>query len=172
MENPDENEKYLPAALSDPLRILIVEDDKMMAEWVSKNISPIRDVFPAAEITIVHEFDEATHIINLNPPPHAVLLDLGLPKYTWQEVVVKVSEIEERAAVVIITGHKKTDVEALLVDKNVEVLEKEPGLWAPNNIIRAIVRALERRKLAMEKKNFSEVRNMICRLKAHYGPTA
>lgn len=166
------DEQYLPAALTDPPRILIVEDDKMMAEWVAKNISPIRDVFPAAEITIVHELDEALSIIKQDPPPHAALLDLGLPKYTWQEVVVKVSEIEERTAVVIITGHKKTDVEALLIDKNVEVLEKEPGLWAPNHIIRAIVRALERRKLALEKKNFSEMRNMIGKLKAHYGPTA
>lgn len=162
----------LPRAVSTPLHVLIVEDDTHMAEWVQEHIKPLRAAFPRATIEIVNTWLAAQAAIASDPPPNVTLLDLTLPDSTMHETIARVSIIEQRSAVVIITGHKTEDVEALLVDRRVEVLHKSPSLFAPGNIIRAIYRALERKSMADEQQRFRGLRDILSTLaEKGYGPS-
>jgi len=160
----------LAPALSTPLQILIVEDDHNMALWVTKHLDPLKEAFPRASIAVVHTWADAEKVIAADPPPNVALLDLSLPDSKMVETINRVPMIEERCAVVIITGHNKDDVEKLLVDKKVEVLEKKPSLFGTGTIIRAIVRAWERKALQDEVQLFKGARSIVYELKSRgYG---
>lgn len=162
----------LPRAVSVPLHVLIVEDDSHMAEWVQQHIEPLRAAFPRAVIEIVSTWLAAQSAIACEPPPNVTLLDLTLPDSTMLETIARVSIIEQRSAVVIITGHKTEDVEALLVDSRVEVLHKSPSLFMPGSIIRAIYRALARKEMADEQQRFKGLREILSTLaEKGYGPS-
>lgn len=160
-----------PPALSIPLHILIVDDEESFAGLVARQLNSLQEAFPRALIEVVHTRDEAERIIASEPPPNVALLDLKLPRVdgapdmTLREAVERAMKLDERTAVVIITGHRKEDVEELLIDSHIEVLHKNPSIWLPGNIIRAIVRALERKQLAEAKGRFSKVRGIVETLK-------
>lgn len=147
------------------LHILIVEDEPAVANFVKAQVDAIHDAFPNALIEIVGTWEQASAAIYAEPPPTITLLDLSLPGSTMLETIKRATEIDARTAVVIITGHKREELSKYLGDSKIEVLHKEPSLWAAGNIIRACVRAMERKSLAEEKGRFAQLRSIIQELK-------
>lgn len=160
-----------PPALSTPLHILIVDDEKSFAELMERQVHALQDAFPRAVIEVVHDWTEAIRAVQSEPPPSVTLLDLKMPGpggelLELREAVKHAIEFDERTAVVIVSGHRRSDIEELLVDSRIEVLHKDESLWKPGNVIRALVRAMERKSLAEEKGRFSRLRGIVDELKS------
>lgn len=153
------------------LHVLIVEDDKLLARLIEHHVGPIREAFPDAIITVVHEWPDARKYLETDPAPNVVLLDLTVPGSELLETIARVDALEERSALVIITGHKPEEFMGLFKSK-VEVLLKTPSLWNPGTIMRAIVRALERKEIEQQDARFAGIRDIINQLHSHgYGPS-
>lgn len=160
-----------PVALSYPLTILIVDDEVVFTTLIARQLRALQEAFPQSVIEVVHDWTSAIRAIQAEPPPSVALLDLKMPgpdgssELDLKQAVAKAMELDERTAVVVITGHRKEDVEALLVGSSIEVLEKGQSLWHPGNIIRAIVRALDRKQCADAQDRFLKVRGIVETLK-------
>lgn len=153
------------------LHVLIVEDDQLLAKLIEHHVGPIREAFPDAIVTVVHEWLDARQYLEQEPAPNVVLLDLSLPGSELLETIARVDALEERSALVIITGHRPEEFAGLFQSK-VEVLLKTPSLWNPGTIMRAIVRALERKEVEQQASRFAGIRDIINQLHSHgYGPT-
>lgn len=148
------------------LAVLIVEDEPTMAYCVRSQVNAIQEAFPNAVIEVVSTWEQASGVIYAEPPPTITLLDLSLPGSTMVETIKRATEIDSRTAVIIITGHKRDEVAKYLGNSKIEVLHKEPALWGSGNIIRACVRAMERKSLEEEKGRFSRLRAIIDELKS------
>lgn len=170
--SPDDLFASYPEALSAPLRILIVDDEVSFAAVMEIQVRVLQESFPRAVIEVVHNWTEAIRAVQAEPPPSVTLLDLrmpegnGAPFVELREAVRRAIEFDDRTAVVIVSGHRRADIEELLVDSQIEVLQKDSSLLSPGNIIRALVRAMERKSLAEEKGRFSRLRGIINELKS------
>lgn len=152
---------------SAPLYILIVEDSETVAAVIERTIGRLREWFPDAVIQAVTSWADAIRYINADPAPDLTLLDLTLPDATMHESIARVKHLEERTAVVIITGQKRETVEERLIDSEVEILEKNPSLWAGDGIIRAMARAMLRRNRVASEARFSRIDDYLTRIKAN-----
>lgn len=144
---------------------LVVEDDRTVAYFVEGQLAAIREAFPHAVIQLVHTWKDAGRVIFADPAPTVILMDLSMPGSTREETIARVAEIEERSAVIIITGHNEDDVRRMLGESKVEILRKDPRLMSQGFLIRAIVRALSRKQLADEQGRFAKLRTIIQELK-------
>lgn len=154
------------------IHVLIVEDEPTMAGWVALTLEPLRVMFPGAKIEVVHSWKEAQQIIYAEPAPTIILLDLLMPDSTLMQTLAQVPGIEERSALLIITGQHRDDVDRGLMGRKVEILQKGADIARPNAIISAITRALERKALLKEQQRFASLAEIIEALHAKgYGTT-
>jgi DNA-binding NtrC family response regulator len=101
--------------------------------------------FPLAEITVVRSFREAREKAFSFPFPDCIILDLTLLDYTWEETLRESDQLEERAPLIIVTGHPVEKVKAKLNNREIEVVPKTPETLEANFLIAAIARAINRR---------------------------
>lgn len=147
-----------------PLRILIVEDQPSMAAVLAHKVDKLRRWFPKAEVLTRHTMAEALALISIDPPPDSILLDLSLPDSDMKETISRVASFTQRSAVVIITGHTGHEVEELLIGQEVEVLRKTGPVFQSDDIIRAIVRAMMRRKTVQSEQRMAKFAQVLQQL--------
>lgn len=148
------------------VHILVVEDEPIMAGWMLSVLEPLRTFFPGAVIDVVHSWKDAQAIIFAEPAPTIVLLDLLMPDSNLAQTLSQVPSIEDRCALLIVTGQHRDDVEKGLHGRRVEILEKGPETSNRRSFISAITRALECREKRAEQERFNSVRSIIEELHA------
>jgi DNA-binding response OmpR family regulator len=110
------------------MKILIVEDDRSMAQMLTVLMLPLKKEFPGSEVDVVHNFEDAKRIIQGMPAPDIALLDLSLPPLRHEQTIARLHEIEGRCAIVIVTGHPTSQVRELLGDRKIEIVHKTPRM--------------------------------------------
>lgn len=145
------------------LNILIVEDDPVMGPYIIAEVSALRTKYPDATLTLVRTKESALRIVRDNFPPDAVLLDLTLEDSGFEETLASVDEIDERSAVVIITGHSRDRIKPMLRNSQIEIITKKPDTINGSTLIRALCRALLRKNDATQriKDNITKLREFI-----------
>lgn len=129
------------------MHILIVEDENTMSMIMSKIVGPIVENFPNSTIQIATHLYEALDVVARTPAPDIVLLDLSLPDSTMENTIAKLTQIEDRSPVVIVTGHARESLESLLAGRDTEFIQKQDAdFFKSGYIIGIILRVLQRRK--------------------------
>ena len=171
-QSPDSLFASYPPAISGPLRILVVDDQADFALLITRQFRELQLAFPLSQIEVVHNWEAAMRAVRADPPPHIALVDLKMPESDGElsfpdlkEAVRRAVAIDEIVAVVIVTGTKIADVEDLLVNDRIEVLHKDSSLWNPGTLVRAAIRAMERKSLADERGRFAQLWNIVSELK-------
>lgn len=142
---------------SAPLRILIVEDQPSVALVVAAKIERIRAWFPRAMVMTVHTMQDALETIHRDPAPDSVVLDLWLPDSDMKSTIAMVASISSRSAVVILTGDKSKEIDELLVGQEVEVIRKTGTAFQTDEILRAVVRSIMKRKNAQSEERLARM---------------
>lgn len=171
----------MPNPTETPVHVLIVDDERDVAEWVERCQQPIRDTFPGAKIQKAYSWVDfrdsngqfhtgAKTIIFSDPPPTIVLLDLTMPDSDAMTTLSQVPAIEDRSALLLVTGRSREEVEGILFPRKVEILSKsEEGSMMPKTILAAMIRALKRRA---SESRFTAIEGILERLYSKgYGPT-
>ena len=83
------------------MKVLIIEDDQEITEAVSLAFQ-IR--WPEAELVSTRLGEKGIELVE-NEAPDIVILDLGLPDISGQEVLVKIRRINSEVNVIITSGH-------------------------------------------------------------------
>lgn len=146
--------------------ILICEDDPNTVLLMERKIAPyLAGKFPDARIARTSSRRDADRIIGLEMPPDVTVLDLVLEDSSMQETIACVERFDSRTAVIIVSGHQKTKIEELLVNSEVEILEKKPGFLEVlvSAIARAVVRGSKKRASA----RLSRMAELIKDLEGH-----
>jgi two-component system response regulator TctD len=81
------------------MRILLVEDDVVLSEWLTRALAPTGFVADA-----VHDGRQAIEYLN-DKPYDAMVLDLGLPGADGHEVLAQIRRLGHRLPVLILTGN-------------------------------------------------------------------
>lgn len=124
--------------------LVIVEDDANFATIESGLVRNLIDKFPGSTVRVVTTMGDALAIASEVIPPDVMLLDLSLPPLTPRETLSHLDALEDRLAVVIVTGHTESEVRAIIGSKrDTPVVMKTPELIKDNGGIlhRAIVAA-------------------------------
>jgi signal transduction histidine kinase len=79
-------------------RVLVVDDDTILAEMVSRLLE-----MHQYQVSVVHEGHAAIEKVMVESP-ELILLDLHLPDISGQEVLSKVNQINEDTVTIILTG--------------------------------------------------------------------
>ncbi len=106
------------------LKILIVEDSEPFIELAKRFIEPLLLAFPNSTVITTGCLDAAITEINKVDPPHITLLDLTLEKHSLDETISQLEAMEERTAVVIISGSPKDLILKKIGDRQTPVLSK------------------------------------------------
>lgn len=142
-----------------PIRILIVEDDPLYAEVVNRLVRPIVAAFPGSSVITVNTIEAALQLIAQMPAPDLTLLDLTLPPSGMKETLAHLEAMEERTAVVIVTGAKEQFIREIIGPRDTPIVEKTADLMrAPGPLMRAICIAVElfqNRKWARVRENLT-----------------
>lgn len=128
--------------MADKLKILIVEDDKLMATLLAHIVDPLLQRWPDSQIIVTHTWSAALQELQSLPIPDLVLLDLSLPDSTIERTIERIGEVEDRCPLVIVTGHYSEQVKKLLKEREIEVVEKIDALSFGETLIKAIVREI------------------------------
>lgn len=128
---PSEDEK------TEPLRTLIVDDEPLAVERMQVICSKL------PELTVVGTASDGAAALRLVDAlsPDLMLLDMTMPEVDGLSVARKLTEFEQRPAVIFVTAHDDFAVEAFDLDAVDYVLKPV----ASDRLERAITRALERR---------------------------
>ena len=94
---------------------------------------------------VIAELFEAARIINRNPPPDVVLLDLSFPESNMEQTLARLDEFEERSIIVLVTGAKRHQIEAIIGTRVVEIVEKNNSIF-DDSIFKTIARAVNARR--------------------------
>lgn len=126
------------------VRILIVEDDDNFAAVASTLIQPIMRAFPGSSVLHVKTIEAMLAAVAEIAAPDITLLDLSLPPSGIRETLAHLDALEERTAVVIITGHSREEVRAIIGQRATPIVEKSPALIEqPGLLLAAIYMAVE-----------------------------
>jgi CheY-like chemotaxis protein len=129
-----------------PIHIVIVEDDRNFAAIECDLVRKLIDKFPGSIVQVVTTMAAALALAAEVIPPDVMLLDLSLPPLTPPETLSHLDTLEDRLAVVIVTGHTEAEVRAIIGSKrDTPVVMKTPELLDNNGGIlhRAIVAAVD-----------------------------
>lgn len=139
------------------IRILIVEDDERFASIAVNLIQPIMKAFPGSSVLHVKTIDAALVAVSEMVAPDITLLDLTLPPSNLQDTLAHLDTLEDRTAVVIVTGHSEEEVRRIIgqrptpvVLKSLELMEKPSALMTA---IYIAVDAFQNRKWARWREN-------------------
>lgn len=148
---------------SESLRVLIVEDEEAVSGRIAELIQPLLAAFPGSMVTIVRSKAEAWRTIDKIPAPHVVLLDLALEDSFIDDTIASVEAMEERSAVVIVTGSSRERVMKTLKSKTAEIIEKTDFILSgePSLLVGAIARAMS----GWRKRRFERLDALIARAK-------
>lgn len=124
------------------LDVLIVEDDDLYSEIIERLISPLRSHFGKCTIRKVSTMEDALKEIRKEPPYDIVLLDLMLPDSTIEETIGQLQDMENRSAVVIVTGHPLAKAKLQGLNREYIAVDKHNGSGLGDLIISSIVRAI------------------------------
>lgn len=127
------------------MHFLIVEDDPGILLVYEKKLTAIRRAFPNSILSFTPSLAEAKRIASTPPFPDLVILDLTLPGSTWQETLAETRAFVDRSALLIVTGQPIEKVRSVLLDPEIEVLQKTPELFSGNAILETIARVLNHR---------------------------
>lgn len=145
------------------LRILIVEDDPLFSEIAAGLVRPILDAFPESVVVSVQTAEAALKAISEIPTPDVTLLDLTLPPFGVEETLRHLSTLEEKTAVVILTGHKEEFVRQFIGQRDTPIIEKTKAMANPGILTLAICAAVERyqgRKWAAYQRNLAVMKSL------------
>lgn len=112
-----------------PIRILVVDDDPGYAELVSRMIDPVKKAFPGSAITIVGSLGQAIVELDRMPGYHVTFLDLTFPENSMQQTLDCLDAIENKSAVVIVTGQPEHRVREIIGERKTPVIVKQPMLY-------------------------------------------
>lgn len=145
--------------MSAPIRILIVEDDPLYAEVVRSLVQPILNAFPGSSVTAVRTMEAALAAVAALDAPDLTLLDLTLPPSGMEETLAHLDALEDRTAVVIVTGQKEELIRRIIGDRKTPIVEKTLALPnAPGPLMTAIylaVDAFQARRWSKQKTNLA-----------------
>lgn len=127
-----------------PLKILVVEDAKNVAEVMQSVVQPILERFPGSEVIVTPSLSEALRIMDLLPRPDVITLDLTLEDSSLEQTMSKVEEIDSKCPVVLVTGGDVQKWSAMLNRRHIEVIQKGRDWLTGNVLVLTILRAITR----------------------------
>lgn len=108
------------------MRLLIIEDHPEFAKYVSLLVEPAHLAFPDCVIHITNTLEDGMESARQLIPPACIILDVGLPPHSIDEVIEKwLPELLKFSPVIIVTGHNVVAMRAkvpetvLIVGKDV-----------------------------------------------------
>lgn len=156
------------------LKVLIVEDRENVQSIISSVLQMLSEQFPKLKIQTVTRLDEALAIIRGEGCPDLVTLDLALDDSTPENTMLYVREIEDRCAVVLVTGNKTDGFNEMLAELKVEVIKKGSRWLEDNTFVLAIARALTRGTQRRMQRRLDKMRTLMEELNpppAHHAST-
>lgn len=131
---------------SAPIRILVLEDDPHMSEFIQLRVERIvAGAFPNAFVIPATTMKQAEALLGLPYKFDVILLDLVLPDSEIENSIAKAEAFNEHTPVIIVTGRYWDDVRKLLRTKSIPVLEKSSGSFM-DGIARIISDAIRARR--------------------------
>lgn len=127
--------------MCDRIHILIVEDEKPMADLMERLVKPLLSHFPGSQVTVAHKLVDALLTVRAYNAPDIVLLDLTLPDSDIENTMNHIDEIDSRCAVVIVTGHSRERVKQMLLNDSIPIVDKSAAITNPGMLARVIVKA-------------------------------
>lgn len=156
-----------------PIRILIVEDDPNFAEVALNLVQPILRAFPGSTVTTVGTIEAMLKAVAAIDRPDITLLDLTLPPAGVRETLAHLDSLEDRTAVVIVTGTQEELVRAIIGERDTPIVVKTPDLYRkPDILTKAItnaVAAFQKRKWAQMRADLEILRNVMPQANASQG---
>ncbi len=142
------------------MKLLIVEDDAGIIVVYRQKIEQLLRVFPNAVVTVVQTLAAAKAEIMSFPFPDVSVIDLTLLDATWEETLSHVNEFAKRTEVCIVTGQPVEKVRAVLNNPDIEIVPKEPELFAGNAFLEMIARVLNFRSERRAKRDRETIYGM------------
>jgi DNA-binding NtrC family response regulator len=139
---------FSPNTSSEPVRVLVIEDDRSFRDIVTQNLQACGFEVHA------HEHPEAALRELRTLQPHVVLTDLYLDKTTGLEVLAQVRELDAELPVVLMTAHAdlRTAIGAMKGGAY-DFIEKP---LVPDQAALLLNRAAERRRLVLENRQLKD----------------
>lgn len=153
------------------LRVLIAEDEEQVTEVIERSL----EFLPFSKIVIkkVKTLEEALAIINEEPPPDLVTLDLRLTDSGPENTLAHVEQIEQRCPVIVVTGKMIDGFDEMITKLNIDIIKKGTGSWLDSFIqgcVRTISRGSARQYLKMQAR-LLKLRDLNERLSATTQPS-
>ena len=82
--------------MCDRIHILIVEDEKPMADLMERLVKPLLSHFAGSQVTVAHKLVDALLTVRAYNAPDIVLLDLTLPDSDIENTMNHIDEIDSR----------------------------------------------------------------------------
>jgi len=146
--------------MEDSVHVLIVDDDKAIANFLSKMLIKSED--NDYDVAITHTAEDGLHLIE-ESKFDIVILDVNLPGKSGIEFLKEIKEIDPDIEVIIMTGNAKieTAIEALR-EGAYDYLQKP---FTQEQVITTLRNAYQKRRLTMEKRelinNLSDVNDQL-----------
>jgi DNA-binding NarL/FixJ family response regulator len=137
--------------VSDPIRILLVEDEPAHASLVRRYLAAVPD--PTFDVTWVERLAPALERLR-HDEPDVVLLDLGLPDSGAKDTLARVLA-ETDAAVIVLTTSDDRDEAIAAVRAGAQDHLPKPRINA-DLLARSVSYAIERKRAELERKQFHD----------------
>jgi DNA-binding NtrC family response regulator len=142
--------------LSHDHRVLIVEDDDLVAYFLSQVLSSVFEIERVSTVT------DGLARVQRDPCLDALLLDLVLPNGQGLSLIRRFQEVSPKTAIVVLTGYPFDEEEVIMAGAQ-EFLMKPPNIdRLIGYISSAIVRHRVRHQYAPLDKEFEEAKKEVC----------
>ncbi len=145
------------------MKILVVEDDIPFSSLMERFVKPLVDAFPRSELMIVHTLESALEEIARTPSPDITILDPNLPPHGMEDTFKHLDSIEDRTALVVVSGFPKSEIEKQLAGRETPFSTKLDlvGNWAIlDDLIYRAVRLFQKRGRAIAEADLEIIRGI------------
>lgn len=127
--------------MSEPLRILVIDDCQSMQSLMERIIKPLLDEFPDSTVIFKTRWDEALLEIARCPTTDVALLDLKLSDIDLRQNIEKIKHMDDLVPVIVVTGEATLEHLQMIRHFGIEIVQKDAGKSFIHDIQQAVLRA-------------------------------
>lgn len=151
------------------LRILLVEDETLIADIYERLLGRLVAAFPGSTVTRVETAEDMMDIMR-GLAPDVTVLDLTLKDASRETTIMEIRNIAIRSPVVVVTGSSEPSVRRLVMEQGASEFIYKPEIHAnPNILERAVIKAIMKFKQARWK-GLSEEIEALRKFANEHGP--
>lgn len=122
------------------LRILLVEDERVVADVYERMLDRLIAAFPGATVTRIESLRELRDILR-GLAPDVAILDLTLRDASREVTIEEISRVAERCPVIVVTGSSDPTLREVVMKRGASGFIFKPELHASRGLLERVVTA-------------------------------